>query len=94
MMNEECVNCEWYNKPYWSIISPCTNCTKRFNKKSVTVKQYSINIDKKELYKEIEDLKQRIDKGIKFLDKVREENGNEIGQVNYETLIEILGGKE
>ena len=57
-MNEECINCEWYNKPYWSIISPCTNCTKRFNKKSVTVTQYSINIDKKELYKEIEQLQQ------------------------------------
>ena len=40
------------------------------------------------------DLQQRIDKAIEFLDKVREENGNEIGQVNYETLIEILGGKE
>lgn len=57
-MNEECISCEWYNKPYWSIISPCANCTKRFNKKSVTVTHYSINIDKKELYKEIEQLQQ------------------------------------
>lgn len=39
-------------------------------------------------------LQQRITRAIEFLDKVREENGNEIGKVNYETLLEILGGKE
>ena len=22
----KCKNCEWYNKPYWSIINPCDNC--------------------------------------------------------------------
>ena len=21
-----CIGCEYYNKPYWSIISPCKNC--------------------------------------------------------------------
>lgn len=73
-MNEECINCEWYNKPYWSIISPCSNCRKRFNNKSVTVTQYSINIDKKELHKEIEQLQQenqslkdRIEKAIEYM---------------------------
>lgn len=57
MNNYECMNCEWYNKPYWSIISPCANCTKRFKQKSATVHHYSIIYNNKELYKEIEDLK-------------------------------------
>ena len=26
-----CVGCEYYNKPYWSIVSPCASCPKRFN---------------------------------------------------------------
>lgn len=46
------------------------------------------------MYFKIKELQNKIDKAIEFLDKVREENGNEIGQVNYERLIEILGGKE
>lgn len=57
------------------------------------VKNESQAIAKEVILDEVENLQQRIDKGIEFLDKVREENGNEIGQVNYETLIEILGGK-
>lgn len=56
MNKEECMNCEWYGKPYWSIINPCANCNKRFNNKQVKNIKYSINFDKKELYKEIEQL--------------------------------------
>ena len=22
----KCKNCQWYSKPYWSIINPCDNC--------------------------------------------------------------------
>ena len=22
----KCKGCEWYGKPYWSIINPCDNC--------------------------------------------------------------------
>ena len=24
----KCKNCQWYGKPYWSIINPCDNCDK------------------------------------------------------------------
>lgn len=24
----KCKNCQWYGKPYWSIINPCDNCPK------------------------------------------------------------------
>lgn len=103
-MNEECINCEWYNKPYWSIISPCTNCTKRFKKKSVTVTHYSIDIDKKELYKEIEQLQQknqqledRINKVIEYIERFDIKHLHECMEHNLcdtlENLLEILKGK-
>lgn len=47
-MNEECLSCEWYNKPYWSIISPCANCPKKFKNSTI----------KTDLYKEMEQLQQ------------------------------------
>ena len=24
---DKCKNCQWYGKPYWSIINPCDNCS-------------------------------------------------------------------
>lgn len=26
-----CTGCEYYNKPYWSIVSPCKSCPKVYN---------------------------------------------------------------
>lgn len=23
---DPCIGCEYYNKPYWSVISPCNSC--------------------------------------------------------------------
>lgn len=82
-MNEECISCEWYNKPYWSITSPCTNCRKRFNKKSATVTQYSINIDNKELYKQIEQLQQENQKYKEVIDKIQKHCEIEINASNH-----------
>ena len=28
---DPCIGCEYYNKPYWSIVSPCTSCPKVHN---------------------------------------------------------------
>jgi hypothetical protein len=27
----DCRNCEYYNKPYWSVVSPCSSCSKVTN---------------------------------------------------------------
>lgn len=59
-MSEECIGCEWYGKPYWSIINPCSHCTKRYKNKTIKVKNYSIKIDNKELYDKIEQLKSQL----------------------------------
>ena len=24
----KCKNCQWYGKPYWSVINPCDNCNR------------------------------------------------------------------
>lgn len=34
-MNNKCKGCEWYGKPYWSVINPCDNC-QRDNIQEVT----------------------------------------------------------
>lgn len=26
-----CIGCEYYNKPYWSVVSPCASCPRGFN---------------------------------------------------------------
>lgn len=31
-----CMGCEYYNQPYWSIVSPCKNCTKYHNMNGYT----------------------------------------------------------
>lgn len=82
-MNEECLGCEWYNKPYWSIISPCTNCPKRFKNNTIKVTKYSINIEESDLYKEIEDLQQRIEKAIDNLEKSIKSIDEKIAHQDY-----------
>lgn len=29
MKVDPCIGCEYYNKPYWSVVSPCTSCPRR-----------------------------------------------------------------
>lgn len=37
MINDNpCQGCNFSNKPYWSIINPCTNCPKQFTGEFVT----------------------------------------------------------
>ena len=26
-----CIGCEYYNKPYWSVVSPCASCPRHYN---------------------------------------------------------------
>lgn len=93
-MSEECLGCEWYNKLYWSIISPCTNCPKRFKNNTIKVTKYSINIDKTDLYKRIEELQQRIDKAIEYIGYSKEIS-NPQDYIKFERkLLEILRGKD
>lgn len=31
----KCKNCQWYGKPYWSIINPCDNCSNENEYKTI-----------------------------------------------------------
>lgn len=28
---DPCMGCEYYNKPYWSVVSPCNSCPRIYN---------------------------------------------------------------
>jgi len=43
----KCKNCQWYGKPYWSIINPCDNCPNENDYKTTII------IDGESLFKEI-----------------------------------------
>lgn len=42
----KCKNCQWYGKPYWSIINPCDNCPNENDYKT------TIQIDGEPVFKE------------------------------------------
>ena len=35
-----CMKCEYYNKPYWSVVSPCKSCTKIYGSDGCIVSGY------------------------------------------------------
>ena len=90
-MNEDCLGCEWYNKPYWSIISPCTNCSKRFKEKPIKVTKYSININKSDLYEQIEKLQQE-NKQLKEINEEHKKLNGELREENkkYKEVIDKI----
>ena len=47
----KCKNCQWYGKPYWSIINPCDNCpmenVETFTRwQDPTIEEYKKEIDR------------------------------------------------
>lgn len=57
----KCKNCQWYGKPYWSIINPCDNCPmeniQTFTRwQDPTIDEYKKEIDRlNSIIEEIED---------------------------------------
>ena len=45
-----CMGCEYYNKPYWSVVSPCKSCPRIYNANgyntTTTTDATNINIKK------------------------------------------------
>ena len=76
----KCKNCQWYGKPYWSVINPCDSCPNENNYKTI------ITIDREPLFKEVlteEEIekamtnKSIIDKSEEYLiSKLEEESKN------------------
>ena len=51
----KCKGCQWYNKPYWSIINPCENCPREETNVEIITRWIDPTIEEKD--KEIERLK-------------------------------------
>ena len=56
---DKCKGCQWYNKPYWSVVSPCNSCYKD--------EEISVYISSKGYGKSYYELQQRIDKAIEYM---------------------------
>lgn len=73
----KCKGCEWYGKPYWSIINPCENCPREETNVVIITRWTDTTIEEKD--KEIKRLKKqsnnyakRIIKTIDLLEEARE----------------------
>ena len=64
MNRNKCKGCQWYGKPYWSIINPCDSCPREdMEVQAFTIKQYG------KTYKIIEELQQKVEQ----LENIRKE---------------------
>lgn len=76
----KCKNCQWYNKPYWSIINPCDNCPNENDYKTI------VQIDGEPVFKKVlteEEIKKAMtDKSI--FELTIEEKDKEIERLNKE----------
>ena len=83
----KCKNCQWYGKPYWSIINPCDSCPNDNDYKTI------ITIDREPLFKEAlteEEIKKAMtDKSIFQI--TLEEKDKEIERLN--NIIERIDSK-
>ena len=61
----KCKNCQWYGKPYWSVINPCDNCNREDYYK--VMKSYYTEDYVKFLLQEIERLNNIINELEKYL---------------------------
>lgn len=81
----KCKGCQWYGKPYWSIINPCDNCPRE---------NTNIEIITRWQDPTIEELQKRIDKAIEYLkDNACYENTiSELfcDDLNYDDCMELL----
>ena len=81
--SNKCKNCQWYGKPYWSIINPCDNCPME------NVETFTQWIDPtiQEKDKKIERLNNIINELEKLIDSY------ELGKYDYEIPVFILKDK-
>ena len=68
----KCKNCQWYGKPYWSVINPCDNCNREDYYK--IMETYYTEDYVKSLLQKIEDNNSDINNLTYQLAKMKEEN--------------------
>ena len=76
----KCKGCEWYGKPYWSIINPCDNCPRE-----------DVEIITRWQDPTIKELQERIDKAIEY---IRKHSNNCMFELRIEEMEELLNTLE
>lgn len=92
---KKCKGCQWYNKPYWSIINPCDNCTREETNIEILTRWQDPTIE--EAQKEIERLNNKEERLIRRLEDliiVGEQVENEWAVDICKMIIEELKGSE
>ena len=71
----KCKNCQWYGKPYWSVINPCDNC---YREEKINIFIDTEDMEERygeEIYKEyLEKENKRLNNIINSLEKWLKEN--------------------
>lgn len=86
---DKCKNCQWYGKPYWSIVNPCDNCPME------NVETFTRWVDPtiKEKDKEIERLNNIMNEFEKWLQeniKISKAHGNQTAVNIFNVLLDKL----
>ena len=68
----KCKGCEWYGKPYWSIINPCDNCPRENTNVEILTRWQDSTI---------EELKKQLQQKENIIKEVREYCDREIGNI-------------
>ena len=90
----KCKNCEWFGKPYWSVINPCDRCPREIENNNIEIitRWQDPALDEKD--KEIERLNNIIKKIEKYIDEELEEfeedDDKVIDEYNMECLKEYI----
>ena len=91
MNYNKCKGCQWYGKPYWSVISPCDSCPRE--------ERYGEELYKDYLEKQVKDYKSRIEKAVEY---IKEQPKRELSVdsyfkfedlVEFDELLDILNGR-
>lgn len=75
----KCKGCQWYNKPYWSVVSPCNSCYKD--------EEITVYISPKGYGKSYHELEHRIEKAVEYIN-------TRYYKESYQDLLNILRGED
>ena len=95
---DPCMGCEYYNKPYWSVVSPCKSCPRVYNTGGyVTTTTTNTKVEKyndiaiattPEYFAKIAEDEINVEKATDFLKKLGIQVKTEYG--NYRPTYDVL----
>ena len=84
----KCKGCQWYGKPYWSVINPCDNCLRENDNVQIPTRIEYTSVD--ETDSKVEELKRTIVIMEKYLSLIINIGYDYDGFSNSEDLIKLI----